>query len=91
MNEFFACPSYIYGVFVMTIIAYLLTVALGQDLFNESDGASTPAKLFGLAGLAWFLWSMYRFFNRDAKCARVGYPDKRYMNPFSSSSATNSD
>ena len=84
-NEFFACPSYAYGGFVLSVIVYILYVVMGKSYFDPANPDITPAmKVVGLAGLGWMLWSLAKFASRNPNCKRVGYPHGAFRNPVSS-------
>ena len=77
-NEFFTCPSYAYGILVVSIIGYfvaqILSVAIGDIAMF----------LPLILTVGWALYALFRFVMRDPRCARVGFPEGQFRNPFAS-------
>jgi uncharacterized membrane-anchored protein len=80
MNEFFRCPSYTYGLFVISI----LLMVLGLLAYTVMGSAAyKPLMVLGaVVGFSWLLWVLYNFFYRDADCERVGNFNGSFKNPF---------
>lgn len=81
MNEFFQCPSHLYGVFVIGIFMMIIT-GIAYTIIGE---AALPAvgSVGGLLGFGWLLWVLWHFVFRHADCERKGNFEGDFRNPFS--------
>ena len=76
MNEFFSCPSYFYGVIILSII-------FGIIGFVIPDSIKPIYGIFvGLSMLSWLLWFIYKLLFAGEICKRPAFPDHSPGNPF---------
>jgi hypothetical protein len=80
MNEFFRCPSFSYGAFVISILLMIIGVVLSKTVGSAGD--KLMLWFSGIIGLGWFVWVLYNFFFRVADCERVGEFNGSFRNPF---------
>jgi magnesium-transporting ATPase (P-type) len=94
MNEFFACPQYAYGIFIITIIFWIVMYIyfgmkgseLNLETIQQSAGDTVMiVTIFGLLGFSWALYSFFRLFMRHPMCDRSDKFGKHSnLNPFAS-------
>lgn len=93
MNEFFRCPSYMYGIIILTVLVsiclkiyFTFVSPLPEDaslmevmeVINEVGFFVMGA--YALA-LGWMVWCVWNWAFRHEDCVRQGFPEGRYMNP----------
>ena len=80
-NEFFTCPTYSWGIFILSII---LVITSGI-LFQVSPGLTAILNGIGsILAFGWLVFNVYRTIWRNPKCERVGFGSKYGNLPFSS-------
>jgi hypothetical protein len=91
MNEFFRCPSYTYGILIIssifTVIFYIYinsnesSDATKPDLSNMVSEMGIIGIFFTLLGLGWMLWTTWNWIFRHPDCERVGNFKGNFRNP----------
>jgi hypothetical protein len=81
MNEFFTCPSYTYGGFIIGIITMMIMMIMYPVL--GSGGNSIISMVSAGTIVAWLFYNLYKFFVRSPECERIGFPEGNFRNPFS--------
>lgn len=74
-NQFFTCPSWGYGMLIITLLSIIIYQIAGMNKLTVTT--------VGLTSFIWWVWCVYKFIARDDKCARTGYTssDHSYWNP----------
>ena len=90
MNEFFRCPPYAFGSFLLTLIYAIVMYVYfkTQDIKNLNDIKNAGMMsvsivvIFSVLNLGWMLWGLWNL-NRNPLCAPVGYnKNSKWWNVF---------
>jgi hypothetical protein len=87
MNEFFTCPNYLYGLFLITLISIICTVVIKSQYEDRSETANSLSILSQIitAGLcAWTVWGVLNMFKKHPSCQTKFGPTSNPLNPFAS-------
>lgn len=87
MNEFFTCPPYATGAFIISLL-YIIIIGIyvwTSNLENISDvgiGFIVVASVFGCISFIWAVWGVLNL-RRDKSCIPVGFTnDSKWWYPF---------
>lgn len=90
MNEFFRCPTYAYGAFLLAMIFALVVFIYLKAKSNDSNNImdviqslGTISYLFAGLTFVWLVWTIWNWFFRHEDCTPIGFRDGSFANPLS--------
>jgi vacuolar-type H+-ATPase subunit I/STV1 len=89
MNEFFRCPSYVWGyTIILMLFALVMYMVVGDvktsdELMSAGISIGISSLIFGILVFGWTIWSLVNWFSRSPMCKRVGFPMGEFKSPWS--------